>query len=371
VNVPTLGRFYNAGLDGTRLVGEFWLDKGVLMSSEDGEALFTKIKNSHPIEVSTGYYAESVPKTGKWNDKDYALVDTNLRPDHIAVLPDDIGACSLEDGCGLNRNRANVAKLHKNVKLNREESLDQKGTRIRSAFMAFISKPQPGQPYLPEDRTGAVPIDVYVTEIFSEYLIVVMTGNLYKVAYADFGENVAFDEMAMWQPVSVEYVTNLLKTHGGEGSGHFGHDARPGKGGGSQPRGGDKGGKGGAEKEDKPQSSAVREVSKGIQGYSELSKTERAQKIEALSKKKDDYLGMSLDTLRTVRSEYIDELITKYGKENVMKGKYPDKHNAILDDMDAYEKMLVVARSKKVKSNSDLDPAIAEGFAHLLVMASE
>lgn len=103
-DVPEIGRFYNAKLDGTRLVGEFWLDEGVLQMNDEGKALLTKIQKQQPIELSTGYYAESVPKAGKWNDKDFELVDQNLHPDHIALLPDEVGACSLADGCGLNRN---------------------------------------------------------------------------------------------------------------------------------------------------------------------------------------------------------------------------------------------------------------------------
>jgi len=103
-DVPIVGRFYNAELDGTRLVGEFWLEEDAL-NSPDGETVITRMKAQLPIELSTGYYAESVPSVGKWNGKEYNLVDQNLHPDHIALLPDEVGACSLDDGCGLNRNR--------------------------------------------------------------------------------------------------------------------------------------------------------------------------------------------------------------------------------------------------------------------------
>lgn len=105
-DVPIVGRFYNAEMDGTRLVGEFWLDESALQSSDDGKSLIAKIQSQKPVEVSTGYYAESVPQAGQWNGKDYDLVDQNLHPDHIALLPDEIGACSVKDGCGLNRNKS-------------------------------------------------------------------------------------------------------------------------------------------------------------------------------------------------------------------------------------------------------------------------
>lgn len=110
-DVPTIGRFYNAQMDGTRLVGEFWLDEAVLQSSDDGKNLIIKIQSQKPIEVSTGYYAESIPQAGQWNGKEYGLVDQNLHPDHIALLPDEIGACSVKDGCGMNRNESEEVEI--------------------------------------------------------------------------------------------------------------------------------------------------------------------------------------------------------------------------------------------------------------------
>ena len=63
-----------------------------------------KRKDNSPIEVSTGYYSASLKEPGMWNDKPYQLVDRNIHADHIAILPNEEGACSLSDGCGLNRN---------------------------------------------------------------------------------------------------------------------------------------------------------------------------------------------------------------------------------------------------------------------------
>jgi len=121
-DVPVVGRFYNAKMDGQRLVGEYWLDKGMLENSEEGLHLLDLISGRHPIETSTGYWSESIPQTGKYNDRSYGLVDRNIHPDHIALLPDEIGACSLADGCGLNRNSAGCPCAHA------QESLSQNVT---------------------------------------------------------------------------------------------------------------------------------------------------------------------------------------------------------------------------------------------------
>ena len=105
-DVTVVGRFYNASVDkkSNRLVGEFWMSKDSLLSDPEGEVLLNKIKANQPIEVSTGYFSASAKEPGKWKDKPYQLVDRNIHADHIALLPDEEGACSISDGCGLNRN---------------------------------------------------------------------------------------------------------------------------------------------------------------------------------------------------------------------------------------------------------------------------
>jgi len=96
-----VGKFYNAHCDGTRLRGEMWLDveKAKAMGGEALEVL-QRLTDGKPLEVSTAYFRDLVPEPGKYGEKDYMGVQKNLRPDHLALLPSDIGACSWVDGCG-------------------------------------------------------------------------------------------------------------------------------------------------------------------------------------------------------------------------------------------------------------------------------
>jgi hypothetical protein len=103
-DVPDVGRFYNATRDGDRLVGEFWLDKAELLKSSEGQLIYNRIRTGAPTEVSTAYSTISLQTTGVYNEKQYFFQDKDLHPDHIALLPDEVGACSLKDGCGLMRN---------------------------------------------------------------------------------------------------------------------------------------------------------------------------------------------------------------------------------------------------------------------------
>jgi len=108
-DVPVIGRFHNTTVDkdGRRLTGEFWLEKDVFLATDQGPDLYEKMKHGQPIEISTGYFAPgTTPDHGKFNGKEYQGIHKGIHPDHIAILTNQIGACSLMDGCGLNRNSA-------------------------------------------------------------------------------------------------------------------------------------------------------------------------------------------------------------------------------------------------------------------------
>lgn len=60
------------------------------------------IFNGQPVEVSTGLYTTNVPRHGvSPHGRPYTAIATDFRPDHLAILPDQIGACSINDGCGM------------------------------------------------------------------------------------------------------------------------------------------------------------------------------------------------------------------------------------------------------------------------------
>jgi hypothetical protein len=56
-----------------------------------------------PFELSTGLYTRKIKADpgSAHRGKSYDYIATNYRPDHLAVLPNQTGACSLRDGCGV------------------------------------------------------------------------------------------------------------------------------------------------------------------------------------------------------------------------------------------------------------------------------
>lgn len=88
-----------------QLKAEAWID--IARAEElggDFQDAVDRINNKEVVGVSTGLFAFAINKTGKFNNKKYSAVWTSLTSDHLAILSAGvIGACSVEDGCGIPR----------------------------------------------------------------------------------------------------------------------------------------------------------------------------------------------------------------------------------------------------------------------------
>jgi hypothetical protein len=96
-----IGLLFNTEWDG-RLKTESWLD--VEKVKAVAPVILDSILNDQMVEVSTGLYQDPDMTPGVWNDKPYNGSVRNIMPDHLAVLPDEKGACSIADGAGFLRN---------------------------------------------------------------------------------------------------------------------------------------------------------------------------------------------------------------------------------------------------------------------------
>jgi 2'-5' RNA ligase len=111
IEQQVIGQFFDARVEGDALVGELWIDvaKARLLGGDALMAL-NRMERGEILEVSTGYFCDIDDSTGEWLGQPYSGIQRNLRPDHVALLPDEVGACSVAEGCGANRlNRVNAA----------------------------------------------------------------------------------------------------------------------------------------------------------------------------------------------------------------------------------------------------------------------
>ena len=108
-DVPIIGYVTNTSWDEShkRMLGDYWIDESEAMRYPEGQVILSSIKNGQMLETSTAYWADEQYANGVFNGKGYTSIHRNPKCDHIAIFPgDQIGACSIMDGCGVNRNMA-------------------------------------------------------------------------------------------------------------------------------------------------------------------------------------------------------------------------------------------------------------------------
>lgn len=105
------GFFFNAHFEDGRLKGDWWIDTAKAETlGGHAQAMVVALEAGKMFEQSTGLFSDEELTEGEFNGEKYEGIARNIRPDHIAILFDDVGACSIEDGCGAPRvNRAEEA----------------------------------------------------------------------------------------------------------------------------------------------------------------------------------------------------------------------------------------------------------------------
>jgi hypothetical protein len=113
-----IGKVFNTRVVGDGLKADAWLEADKLETRFP--ALFEMIQDGAPVDVSVGVFSEYIEEEGDWNGEHYDRIAINNRPDHLALLPNDHGACGWKDGCGIRNNNENkkdenMEKIHESV----------------------------------------------------------------------------------------------------------------------------------------------------------------------------------------------------------------------------------------------------------------
>lgn len=77
------------------LKADLWID------NNRGKFITKRVKNGEHIDVSIGAFGDLIPPRSSAPDVNYDYSMSNIVGDHLAVLPDGVGACSWKDGCGI------------------------------------------------------------------------------------------------------------------------------------------------------------------------------------------------------------------------------------------------------------------------------
>ncbi len=189
IEQKTVGRVYNAHMDGVKLLAEAWIDIEKLNAVH--KDTLDMIKNQKELDVSVGVFTKDDLTPGTWNGEKYIGVARGHRPDHLALLPGGTGACSWKDGCGVRINEAeggetNLADNEITVTLNLDtkpflkglddvsKALSSKGYFLVQGDKSFFERIDAVR-----QKLGRMDDDVkihFLNEIYDKYFIYEVSG---------------------------------------------------------------------------------------------------------------------------------------------------------------------------------------------------
>ena len=115
-----IGLLFNDRYSNNKRYSEAWFDESRTAHFDkqltERNKLLPRILAGQPVDLSTGLFTDNhpAPSGAVWNSDDgktqkpYTHIARNYRPDHLAALPDQKGACSVIDGCGFNVNSSKI-----------------------------------------------------------------------------------------------------------------------------------------------------------------------------------------------------------------------------------------------------------------------
>lgn len=97
----------NVSKSGDQVVMDVYINKAVAKTKPDGKRLINRLDemiagtNTDPIHLSTGLLTNKEKKSGASKEKKYTWIARNMQFDHIAILLDEPGAGTPEEGVGM------------------------------------------------------------------------------------------------------------------------------------------------------------------------------------------------------------------------------------------------------------------------------
>lgn len=210
IDKMTVGRVYNTVVDGKKLKAEVWLDEDKLNTLS--EKTLEDVNETKEVEVSLGMFTENEDEEGDYEGKHYIKIAHNHRPDHLAILPDQVGACSVEDGCGIGANEKNKnmeIKVETAIKLLRIGgfSINEIGNHADQGYNERMNMIYDKLRSLDTNKTYN-----YLEEFYDDYLIYSVSGDnnrkMYKQTYKIESGKIEFVGEPVEVHKKVEYIVN-------------------------------------------------------------------------------------------------------------------------------------------------------------------
>lgn len=210
----------NARHEAGRTLVDIVVNEKQARANEAGAALLERLDgaiagtNTEPIHVSTGLMCEVVNAGGESRGKKYSRIATNIAYDHLAILLDEKGAGTPEDGVGMFLNAAGQPEEVEAVRVGAEPE-----DRRSAGLMAWIKRlvGNGGSTEVSFDQITSslyalMPDGCWIREVFDRYCVWTdKDGRMWKQDYSVSSDgSVAFSGSAVEVTRKVEYhpVTN-------------------------------------------------------------------------------------------------------------------------------------------------------------------
>lgn len=205
-NTQNIGRLYNVAYKAKKIIGEIWInmEKAVKLGYQD---IVSSLESGQMMEVSTGLFSNAIPESGTFNGQEYSSIASGIRPDHLALLPDEAGACSIADGCGAMRNNCQGCQDCK-CKEKEEPFVNRMFKKLRGIFTNEASHNQIYSMIAKELRSsiGGDPWP-YVIDVYDSHFVYEVNGKLYKQSYTSSDTEVQLSGDPTEVVIKTEYLS--------------------------------------------------------------------------------------------------------------------------------------------------------------------
>lgn len=113
MNSTGVGFLFRAQYDSESraLKADVFLDPSRTETVEGASDAVNNVDQGNVTELSTGFGTNIEAVPGTFDGAEYDVILRGIVPDHLALLPDETGACSVKDGCGLGVNHAGDCQM--------------------------------------------------------------------------------------------------------------------------------------------------------------------------------------------------------------------------------------------------------------------
>lgn len=211
----------NARHAGGRTLADVVVNEAQAKATPAGASLIERLDaaiagtNAEPIHVSTGLMCDEVQAGGESMGKKYSRIATNIKYDHLAILLNESGAGTPEQGVGMFLNHAGQPEEVETVTVNTDPA-DKRYAGLTGWLRKLLGNTEMSFDQISEGLRILIPEEAYVREVFARYFVWVnyKTDKFYKQDYSissDGSVALTSDPIEVTRKVEYEPITNSQK----------------------------------------------------------------------------------------------------------------------------------------------------------------